>query len=154
MKRKEIKPEDIWNTDTMNRVNEFIKEHSEEQSKERKIRNQFLSIQYKIEEYIDKEDTKEDEILNILDFVKMYLDVLNITKKELAQYFEMEDSNLHKYLIGKRKLNAKVALKISSFSRTKPEYWFRIQIKNDLFKLNKEEINDYEKYDYEKLLFS
>ena len=30
----------------------------------------------------------------------MYLKVLNLTKKELANYFEMQDTNLHEYLSG------------------------------------------------------
>lgn len=82
----------------------------------------------------------------------MYLKALNITKKELAKYFGMLDSNLHKYLTGKRKLSPEIVLKISSFSRTKPEYWYRIQTKNELIKLKKEDIKKYDKYDYEGLV--
>ena len=82
----------------------------------------------------------------------MYLKVLNITKKDLAKYFEMEDSNLHKYLTGQRKLNPQIVLKISSFSHTKPESWFRVQVKNELVKVKKEKLKDYEKYDYTKLV--
>jgi|TARA_R100000501_G_C2626250_1_gene119918 plasmid maintenance system antidote protein VapI len=152
MKKTEISPKNIWNEEKLNNINEFIKKHSDNQSKERKIRNKLLSIQYKLEDYIEKEDIKENEMLEILDFVKMYLKALNITKKDLATYFEMRDSNLHKYLTGQRKLNPKVVLKISSFSHTKPEYWYRVQVKNEIVKLKKEKSKDYEKYDYKKLL--
>ena len=152
MKKTEISPKNIWNEEKLNNINEFIKNHSDNQSKERKIRNKLLSIQYKLEDYIEKEDIKENEMLEILDFVKMYLKALNITKKDLATYFEMRDSNLHKYLTGQRKLNPKVVLKISSFSHTKPEYWYRVQVKNEIVKLKKEKSKDYEKYDYKKLL--
>ncbi|QHI36359.1 hypothetical protein IMCC3317_17210 [Kordia antarctica] len=154
MNKTEITPNDIWNVKKVNSVNEFIKNHSDNQTKERKIRNKLLSIQYKLEDYIEKDDIKESEVLDILDFVKMYLKVFDITKKDLAKYFEMRDSNLHKYLTGQRKLNPEIVLKISSFSRTNPEYWYRIQVKNEIVKLKKEKIKDYEKYDYEKLLSS
>lgn len=154
MNNTEILPKDIWSDDKLNRINEFIKKQSVNQSKERKIRNKLLSIQYKLEDYIEKDEIKENEVLDILDFVKMYLKALDITKKDLAKYFGMRDSNLHKYLTGKRKLNAEVVLKISSFSRTKPEYWYRVQVKNEIVKLKKEDKKEYDKYDYEGLLSS
>lgn len=152
MKKTEILPEDIWNEKKLNSIDEFIKNHSDKQSNEIKIRNKLLSIQYKLEDYIEREDLKENEVLEILDFVKMYLKALDITKRDLARYFGMRDSNLHKYLTGKRKLNPEVVLKISSFSRTKPEYWYRVQVKNEIVKLNRERTKDYDKYDYKKLL--
>ena len=152
MKKTEILPKDIWNDEKLDTINEFIKNHSDNQSEERKIRNKLLSIQYKLEDYIEKDDIKESEVLDILDFVKMYLKALGITKRDLARYFGMKDSNLHKYLTGNRKLNPEVVLKISSFSHTNPEYWYRVQVKNDMVKLKKERTKDYEKYDYKKLL--
>ena len=152
MKKTEILPTQIWNDEKINSISEIVKKHSENQSKEQKIRYKLLSIQYKLEEYIEKDDIKENEVLDILDFVKMYLKALDITKRDLARYVGMRDSNLHKYLTGKRKLNSEVVLKISSFSRTEPEYWYRVQLKNEIVKLNKERTKDYEKYDYKKLL--
>lgn len=152
MKKTEILPTQIWNDEKITSINEIVKKHSDNQSKEKKIRYKLLSIQYKLEEYIEKDDIKENEVLDILDFVKMYLKALDITKRDLARYFGMRDSNLHKYLTGQRKLNSEVVLKISSFSRTEPEYWYRVQLKNEIVKLNKERTKDYEKYDYKKLL--
>lgn len=152
MKTTEIMPKDIWNDEKLDNISGFIKKHSDKQSNESRVKYKLLSIQYKLEDYIEKEDIKESEMLDILDFVKMYLQVLNITKKDLARYFGMNDSNLHKYLTGQRKLNPKVVLKISAFSHTKPEYWYRVQVKNELLKLKKEKAKDYERYDYRKLL--
>ncbi|MEQ8240430.1 MAG: helix-turn-helix domain-containing protein [Cyclobacteriaceae bacterium] len=152
MKKTEILPNDLWNDKKLKNINKFIKDHSEKQSKERKIRNKLLSIEYRLEDYIERDDVEESEVLDILDFVKMYLKALQITKKELAEYFGMKDGNLHMYLTGKRKLNTDVVLKISSFSHTKPEYWYRVQVKNDLLKLKEEKTKEYEKYDYKKLI--
>lgn len=151
MKNKEIKFEEIWDDKRKEGVKEFIVAHSAKQSKEQKLTNKLLSIQYKLEDYIENED-ENIKVMKILDFVKMYLKALGLTKKELADYFEMRDSNLHKYLTGERKLNAEVALKLSAFSHTKPEHWYRIQIKNELFELRKEKIEAYKKYDYRNLI--
>ena len=152
VKVKEIQSEDIWNDKKRNSVKVAIRDHAATQSKERILTNQLLTIQYKLEDYIQNDN--DTEVLKILDFVKMYLKVLNLTKKELATYFEMRDSNLHKYLSGERKLNAKLVLKLSTFSHTKPEYWYRVEVKNELIELNKEKENVelYKKYDYRNLV--
>jgi len=151
--RKEIQFEDIWNDKRRKGLKEFIATHSAKQSKEQKLTNRLLSIQYRLEDYIQNEND-DNEVLKILDFVKMYLKALDLTKKELANYFEMRDSNLHKYLSGERKLNAEVVLKLSAFSHTKPEYWYRVQIKNELIELNREKrkVAEYKKYDYRNLV--
>lgn len=153
MKNKEIQFEEIWNDKKKEGVKEFITSHSAKQSKERMLTNRLLSIQYKLEDYIQN-DSDDKEVLKILDFVKMYLKALNLTKKKLATYFEMRDSNLQKYLSGERKLNAEVVLKLSAFSHTKPEQWYRVQVKNELIELKKEKqkVVNYQKYDYRNLV--
>lgn len=144
---------DIWNTKKKEDLKKFISTQSQKQSKERLLHNRLLSIQYKLEDYINENAVDKQE-LRILDFVKMYLKALNITKNSLAQYFEMEPSNLHKYLTGERRMNAELAMKLSSFSHTKPEYWFSIQIKNELIKLREEKSNldEYKRFDYKNLV--
>jgi plasmid maintenance system antidote protein VapI len=153
MKNKEIQFEEIWNDKKKEGVKEFISSHSAKQSKERMLTNRLLSIQYKLEDYIQNESDEED-VLKVLYFVKMYLKVLNLTKKKLATYFEMRDSNLQKYLSGERKLNAELVLKLSAFSHTKPEHWYRVQVKNELIELKKEKqkVVNYQKYDYRNLV--
>ena len=128
MKDQEIQINEIWNDEKQDELKRFVLLHSEKQTKERKLANQLLSIQYKMEDYI-KNETENDDVLRIIDFVKMYLKTLDITQKRLANLFEMRDSNLHKYLVGERKLNSDLVLKLSHFSHTKPEYWIRIQVK-------------------------
>lgn len=152
MKRKEIQIDEIWNEDKRASLNDFIALHSQKQSKERKLRNELLAIQYQIEDYIETEGTSER--LRVLDFVKLYLKTFNVTQKKLADLFEMKDSNLHKYLIGERKLNTDLVLKLSSFSHLSPEYWLRVEIKNELIEITKEKerSKDYKKYDYHNLL--
>ena len=151
MKTIEIQVVDIWNDKKRNDVENAILAHLATQSKEAIIANQLLSIQYRLEDYIMSE-RNDTEVLKVLDFVKLYLKVFNLTKKELANYFEMRDSNLHKYLSGERKLNAKLVMKLSTFSHTKPEQWYRIEVKNELIELKKENVDYYKKYDYLNLI--
>lgn len=153
MKKREIQIDEIFNDKKKEGLSEFISSQSAKQSKERLLTNKLLSIQYRLEDYIRNEN-EDKEMLKILDFVKMYLKALNLTKKRLATYFEMEDSNLHKYLSGERKLNAEVALKLSAFTQTNPEYWYRVQLKNELIALKKEKqkVAEYRKFDYRNLV--
>ena len=151
MKTIEIQVLDVWNDKKRNEIKNAILSHSATQSKEMIVTNRLLSIQYKLEDYI-KNESDDTEVIKILDFVKLYLKALNLTKKELANYFEMRDSNLHKYLSGERKLNAKLVMKLSTFSHTKPEQWYRIEVKNELIELKKENVDYYKKYDYVNLI--
>lgn len=155
MKRaKEIHITDVWNEEKAEGLKEFIQLHAKKQSPDRKLRNEMLGIQYQIEDYIESKEFARK--MEVIDFVKMYLKVLNITQKQLAVLFDMQDSNLHKYLTGERKLNASLVLKLSVFSHTDPEKWLRIGVKNELFEIYKEQqkSKEYEKYDYRNLLAS
>ena len=51
--KKEINPEDIWNKEKIEKLTNYIKTESKKQSIFRKIRNKYLSIKYKIEDYIN-----------------------------------------------------------------------------------------------------
>ena len=150
--RKEIKVKDIWNEQKQNDLKKFILSYSEKQSLERKIKNELLSIRFQMEDYIENDNS--DQPTMIQDFVKMYLKALHITQRRLAELFEMESSNLHKYLVGDRKLNSGMILKLSSFTHTSPELWLKLQVKNELIEINREKKNskEYRKYDYENLL--
>jgi len=151
-KSKEIQPNEIWNREKASSLKDFVVARSKEQSEERKLKNALLGIQYQIEDYIANENYEDKK--RLLDFVKMYLNILNVSQKKLAELFEMKDSNLYKYLTGERKLNASLVLKLSSFSNTKPEYWLRIEVKNELIEIHKEKAKskEYQKYDYRNLL--
>lgn len=148
----EISVQDIWNEDKSEKLKDFVLQESKKQSRERKLKNELLAIKYKMEDYIVNEQVEKE--MKILDFVKLYLNTFDITQKSLAEAFEMQSPNLHKYLKGDRRLNPDMAFKLSSFSRTKPELWYNIQTKNELLNLKKEKENlkKYEKYDYRKIL--
>lgn len=149
---KEVRSKDIWSEKKYDKLKDYILQESKKQSKERLLRNELLSIKYRMEDYV-KNDQVEAE-MKILDFVKLYLKTFDITQKRLAKAFDMQSSNLHKYLKGDRRLNPDMALKLSSFSRTKPELWYFIQTKNELLSLRKEkgDLKKYKKYDYENFL--
>jgi len=151
--RKEITPENIWNEESRITVKEYIFGHSNNQGSEQRLKNELKAVQYQIEDYL-----RTDHITvkrNISDFISMYLKLLRMSQKEFARIIDMRDTNLYKYLRGKRKLNPDIVYKISAFSHTKPELWFHIETKNNIWELesDKNAMTKYKKYAYENYLF-
>ncbi len=126
----QLEENQIWSEEKLDKLRKFISEESKKQSPDRKLKNEFLSIKYQIQDYIEKDKIESE--MRILDFVKLYLKLLRITQRDLASVFEMKDTNLYKYLIGERRLNPDIVLKLSSFSNTQPELWYYLQTKNEL----------------------
>ena len=51
----EVKDNEIWESNKMSRLNEFVLSESKKQSPERKLRNELLAIKFQIEDYIEKD---------------------------------------------------------------------------------------------------
>lgn len=151
-KTKETDANRIRETGKVSKLREHILTESAKQSRERKLRNELLAIRYQMEDYIERD--AHERRMSVLDFVKLYLKALSISQRELADIFEMQDSNLYKYFIGERKLNSDLVLKLSHFLHTPPELWYYLQVKNELLDLagEKEKIRKYRKYDYQKVV--
>jgi antitoxin HigA-1 len=146
---KEITADEIWNEEKMKKIAAVISVEARKRTPEQRLKTEIVAIKYRMYTYLDNEHIKEK--MQILDFVKMYLKVLNMTQKEFASKIGMEEPNLHKYFTGERKLNKDIVMKLGAFSHTRPALWFSIQSKNDLLEIEKSEIRKYRKYDYEKL---
>jgi antitoxin HigA-1 len=142
-----------WSDSKLASVKEFIKSEAAKRSEAQVLKNQLLSIQYQMEEYIDN-GSMDNEFRTIETFLKDYLEALNLTFKRFAIYVDTTDGNLKKYVSGVRKFNTDLALKFGHFFHTSPDLWLNVQIKNELASLKKEkkQFDKYRKYDYEKVL--
>jgi len=128
-------------------------DHSK-RSPERLRKNAMLSVQYRMEHYIQDDQVTFENMSAIEDFVKDFLKVLGINKTAFAQYIEMDGANLNKYYRSDRRFNTELALKFAHFFHTPADLWLKVQIKNELLLLQKEKQSEdkYNKYDYEKLI--
>jgi plasmid maintenance system antidote protein VapI len=135
MKKREVVLEDIWNDEKIALVKNHIKSSRKKLSPDEILNIELLSIKYRIEEYLNS--TEDKKPMEILDFVKLYLKTLKVTQKNLAELFEMDSANLHKYLTGQRKLNGEFVLKLSAFTSIEPEKWFQIEARNELLEIRK-----------------
>lgn len=136
---------------------ELIEEHGRflhrTRSPERIIKNQMLSVLYRLEEYLQTEDSDVNEVYSIEYFVNEFCKVLKLNKTQFANYLDTDVSNLNKYLKGQRVFNKELAMKFSRFFNTPVDVWLKVQLKNDLIVLHEEEKgHQYDKYDYRKVL--
>jgi plasmid maintenance system antidote protein VapI len=128
--------------------------HHSRRSPARLLKNNMLSVQYRMEHYLQDDRISYEDICNIEDFVKQFLKVLGINKTSFAQFIEMDSANLNKYFRSDRRFNTELALKFAHFFHTPPDLWLKVQIKNELLLLKKEDASSdkYNKYDYLKVL--
>lgn len=113
-----------------------------------------LAIQYKMEEYIQDQHIKAEDIFTVRDFVQQFLKILHLKKGEFAGYIEINDSNLNKVYNNQRPLNADLAMKLGHFFHIPADLWMKVQLKNEflLFQTEMQSQDKYQKYDYEKVL--
>lgn len=122
-------------------------------SQEQIIRNQMLSVLYRLEAYLQEDDSKTNEVYTIEYFVNEFIKILQLNKSQFANHLDTDVSNLNKYLKGQRAFNTELAMKFSRFFHTPVDIWLKVQLKNDLIALHEaEKGHKYDKYDYQKAL--
>lgn len=140
-----------WSTAQKASIKDFIKKESAKLSSEEKQRISLLSIRYRMEEYVNDDDTK---IYTIDTFTKSYLAVLGISFKQFANFIGVTDGNLKKYVSGERKFNTDLAMKFGNAFNTSPQLWLIIQMKNELAQLqtSKQRASRYKRFTMANLL--
>ncbi len=151
-----IRPNDgeLWSQAKTEKVTAMAKAQNNQRSPERIRKNAMSAVRYRMEEYVMSENSTSEKLHTIEDFVKDFLKVLGLKKGEFARYIDIDDSNLNKYYRSDRRFNTTLALKFAHFFHTSADLWLKVQIKNELFELQKEKEAEekYKKYDYEKVL--
>jgi plasmid maintenance system antidote protein VapI len=142
-----------WTADERTLLNEHAQQRHNQRSAERLRRNEMLSVLYRIEDYLQRQEITEESVYTIEYFVMEFCRVLELSKTQFASYLDTDVSNLNKYLRGQRSFSTDLALKFSHFFHTPVDVWLKVELKNHLIMLKKEEshLEKYSKYDYEKI---
>jgi addiction module HigA family antidote len=85
-------------------------------------------------------------------FIEKYLKVINIKKKDFANYIDYDDSNLSALIRGRRKVNSDMAIKLGKIFSINPAIWLHIESKNELVKEARNKDKSYGKYSLEDLM--
>jgi antitoxin HigA-1 len=143
-----------WSDSKLANMKALIKRESAKRFPEQKLKNDLLGIKYQMEEYIENTGSDNKKLQGIDKFLNAYLSSLNLQFKQFALYIDTTDGNLKKYLSGQRKFNTDLAMKFGYFFHTSPDLWLRVQLKNELIVLRKQQkqVSRYKKYDYTKVV--
>ncbi len=128
---------------------EILSDKLQKRKKEDIINIELLALQYKIEDYLENEDIDNKQAG---DFLKQYLNVLQIKQNRFAKYLGIKPSNLSKLLKGERPINYEMALILGKIFNVNPMFWIEIQAKNELSRLKKSKRNELYKYSLKSLL--
>ncbi len=109
-----------WSADKLAHTKKLIKDMGAKRSPERLLKNEFLAIQYKMEEYAEADEKHITKSIPLETFLNEYLTALNISFRKFAIALDMNDANLKKYIAGERKFNPDIARKFGRFFHTSP----------------------------------
>ena len=122
---------------------------SRERSVEQKRKIELLALKFKIEEYLENE---ESDIKLAGAFLKQYLKVLQIKQTIFAEYIGLKPSNLSKLLKGERPINYDLALILGNIFNISPMLWIELQAKNELNRLKQAKDKNYYNYSLKDLI--
>lgn len=120
----------------MEQIKAAIKKHQEAMSPEEKRQVEFIRMEYKIKIYLDAEIT-EDEIVIVGEFLKMYLNKINIKQDKFANHIGISPSNFNEILSGQRSISIELSVILGQLFRIDPKVWLQIQLKNDYILIEK-----------------
>lgn len=122
---------------------------SKERTKYQKNDIKLLSIKYRMEDYLNQDQNNEKKAG---DFLREYLQALNIRQNRFANYIGLKPSNLNKLIRGERPINFDLAILFGKIFKNDPMLWIEIQAKNEIKKVKMEMRNKYNSYSLNDLL--
>lgn len=139
-----IKPRK-WTKEHSKNVQAFIKEYYVQTNPVEQLEDRLFAIKLEMQDYLQDETIAELKTVGVFiqEAITVFKELLNISKKALAEHWETTTANLSKYLNKDRSLNAELALKIASTLDIPAQLLLDIQIKNQLLELSNKK--DYEK---------
>ena len=129
----------------------IVLDRAKKRTPKERQRNEFMGIYAEVISYVDN-PIKENSNMDIGCFIKKLLAIYNLPQKKLADYLGLNKSNFSALMNGNRKINFDLALKLAHIFGIKADLWLMVQNKNELWKLEKANKKEYEKYSLKGLI--
>ena len=141
------------NTDTkeFKELQLFLSDKVSALNDKQRLSIELLALQIKIEDYLNSNE-KESELISVGDFLRLYLEKLNIKQNKLAQYLGLKPSNFSKILSGSRRVNFELSFILSRIFQLDPKTWMLIQVKNEYLEMEKQKGDSFKHYSLEDLV--
>ena len=157
-KNKDIEPENGALTSPMNTTSKefkefqlFISRKAGSLSEKQKQQIELFALQIKIEDYLNSND-EENQILTVGDFLRLYINKLELKQNKLAKYIGINPANFSKILSGSRKVNFELSFMLSQIFNLDPKVWMLIQVKNEYLELKKDKAKYFQNFKLEDLI--
>lgn len=128
----------------------FLLDKASSLNKKEQLNIELFAMQIKIEDYLKSNDD-ENNIITVGDFLKLYLDKLNLKQNKLANYLGLNPTNFNKILSGNRKVNFELSYTLSQIFNLDPKAWILIQVKNEYKELKKNKSKYFQQFNLEDL---
>ncbi len=139
------------NTNEFKEFQELLKEKSESFSLKQKNEIELFSLQIKIEDYLNFHED-ENNITPVGEFLRMYINKLNLKQNKLAKYIGLNPTNFNKILSGNRKVNFEISYMLSQIFNLDPKTWILIQVKNEYLALKKNKEKYFQQFNLDDLI--
>lgn len=157
-RNKKIEPENGVLTNSMN-VNSreykefqlFLSNKIDSLGDKQKLGIELMALEIQIEDYLNS-NSSDIDIITVGEFLRLYLEKLNIKQTVLAKYIGLKPSNFSKILSGTRKVNFELSFIFSQLFNLDPKIWMLIQVKNEYLLLNKTKENYYKNFKLDDLM--
>jgi len=138
------------NSEDFKMLQQAIIEAYHKQTPEEIRENNLLSLKFQMQSYVEKRDNQE--LIEAGFFLKELINAIGVQQKVFADYIDYKASNLSALLNGRRKINADLAIKLGRIFDINPTLWINIQSKNELRKMQSQDMKKYEAYHLDALL--
>lgn len=129
----------------------FLKKKQEALSEKQKLEIELFALQVKIEDYLNSHED-ENNILTVGDFLRLYIENLDLKQNKLAKYIGLNPTNFNKILSGNRKVNFELSFTLSHIFNLDPKIWILIQVKNEYLELKKSKAKYFQQFNLEDLI--
>lgn len=129
----------------------FLKKRADALNEKQKLELELFALQIKMEDYLNAHEDEQD-VLTVGDFLRLYLDKLNIKQNVFAKYLGLNPSNFNKILTANRKLNFELSFMLGQIFNVDPKIWMLIQVKNEYIKLKNDKAEDFKRFKLEDLV--
>lgn len=68
-----------------------------------------------------------------------FLNPMHLTQRELADAIQVPDQRINEIVNGERGITPSIALRLSKFFGMSADFWMNLQLRWDLYRVNKEE---------------
>lgn len=107
-----------------------------------KIEIALWALEYEMEDYL-----KQSEVLvSVGSFISQFIQSVDITQKDFADFIDLNPSNLSKVLSGDRRLSLELAIILEKISSISAELWLAVQYKNEVVSLKKTKESSFKRF--------